>query len=152
MVHHLAKKEDIIDIRRFYTWIDNNGDGKMEYKEIVEGFKQFLEVNEKELTRIFKYIDQGKTGCIEYEEFIRACINKKELLTEENLKSTFILFTKTDENATISCNDFKSILGMSSKFSDKQWDTIIKTIDKNGDGQIEFDEFKDMMGLLSNEG
>ena len=69
-------------------------------------------------------------------------------LTEENLKSTFILFTKTNENATISCNDFKSILGLSSKFSDKQWDTIIKTIDKNGDGQIEFDEFKDMMALF----
>jgi len=150
MVHHLTKKEDIIDIKHFYNWIDNNGDGKMEYKEVVEGFKQFIPVNEKELTKIFKYIDQGHTGCIEYEEFVRACINKKELLVEENLKSTFVLFTKTNVEATISCNDFKSILGLSSKFSDKQWDMIIKTIDKNGDGQIEFDEFKDMMELFLN--
>ena len=59
------------------------------------------------------------------------------------------MFTKTDETATISCNDFKSILGLSSKFTDKQWEMIIKAIDKNGDGQIEFDEFKDMMKLFS---
>jgi calcium-dependent protein kinase len=150
MIHHLTKKEDIIEIKHFYNWIDNNGDGKMEYKEVCEGFRQFININEKELTKIFKYIDQGHTGCIEYEEFCRACINKKELLVEENLKNTFVLFTKTNENATISCNDFKSILGLSSKFSDKQWDMIIKTIDKNGDGQIEFDEFKDMMELFIN--
>ena len=37
------------------------------------------------------------------------------------------------------------------KFSDKQWDTIIKTIDKNGDNEIEYDEFKDMMLLFLGE-
>ena len=149
MVHHLTQKKDIINIKHFYNWIDNNGDGKMEYKEVNDGFRQFININEKELTKIFKYIDRAHTGCIEYEEFIRACINKKELLSDDNLKKTFILFTKTDETATISCNDFKSILGLSSKFTDKQWEMIIKAIDKNGDGQIEFDEFKDMMKLFS---
>ena len=39
-------------------------------------------------------------------------------------------------------------MGLSSKFTDKQWIMIIKSIDKNGDGQIEFDEFKDMMDLF----
>ena len=153
MVHHLLQKEDIINIRNFYTWIDNNGDGKMEYKEVCEGFKQFIDINEKEVTKIFKYIDQGHTGCIEYEEFVRACINKKELLAEENLKKVFALFTKAEnvENVSISCTNFKNILGLSSKFSDKQWETIIKTIDKNGDNEIEYDEFKDMMLLFLGE-
>ena len=40
-------------------------------------------------------------------------------------------------------------MGLSSKFTDKQWEMIIKAIDKNGDGQIEIDEFKDMMKLFS---
>ena len=153
MVHHLLQKEDIINIRNFYTWIDNNGDGKMEYKEVCEGFKQFIDINEIEVTKIFKYIDQGHTGCIEYEEFVRACINKKELLAEENLKKVFSLFTKSEnvENVSISCTNFKNILGLSSKFSDKQWETIIKTIDKNGDNEIEYDEFKDMMLLFLGE-
>lgn len=165
MVHHLAKKEEIMKIKHFYNLIDNNGDGKMEYAEIVEGFKRYITVdNEKALMRIFKYIDQAHTGCIEYEEFIRACINKTNFLREENLRSTFELFIKSklleeevdgemkiQEGQEIPVQDFKSILGLSSKFSDKQWETIIKQVDKNGDGQIEFDEFKEMMELFISE-
>jgi calcium-dependent protein kinase len=78
-------------------------------------------------------------------EFVRACVNKHKLLTEEHLKTAFILFTKSDENRTISPQEFKSILGLQSKFSDKTWEQIIKAIDINGDNQIEFDEFKEMM-------
>ena len=150
MVHHLLQKEDIINIKNFYNWIDNNGDGKMEYKEVCEGFKLFIDINEKEVTKIFKYIDQAHTGCIEYEEFIRACINKKKLLSEENLKKAFGLFTRAEnvESVSISCTNFKNILGLSSKFTDKQWEMIIKAIDKNGDNEIEYDEFRDMMILF----
>ena len=152
MIHHLLQKEDIIGIKTFYTWIDNNGDGKMEYKELNDGFKQFIEINEKEVTKIFKYIDQAHTGCIEYEEFIRACFNKKKLLSEENLQKCFCLFIRNNsyDSVTIDVDRFKSLLGLSSKFTDKQWIMIIKSIDKNGDGQIEFDEFKDMMDLFLN--
>ena len=150
MVHYILQKEDFLEIRDFYNWIDNNGDGKMEYKELNEGFKQFIDINEKEVTKIFKYIDQAHTGCIEYEEFIRACINKHKLLSEENLKKCFCLFIRNNsyESVTIDVDRFKSLLGLSSKFTDKQWISIIKSIDKNGDGQIEFDEFKDMMELF----
>ena len=150
MVHHLLQKDDIINIKNFYNWIDNNGDGKMEYKEVCDGFKQFIDINEKEVTKIFRYIDQAHTGCIEYEEFIRACINKKTLLSEDNLKKAFALFTKSEnvESVSISCTNFKNILGLSSKFTDKQWEMIIKAIDKNGDNEIEYDEFRDMMILF----
>ena len=149
MIHHLLQKEDIIGKKSFYNWIDN---GKMEYKELNDGFKQFIEINEKEVTKIFKYIDQAHTGCIEYEEFIRACFNKKKLLSEENLQKCFCLFIRNNsyDSVTIDVDRFKSLLGLSSKFTDKQWIMIIKSIDKNGDGQIEFDEFKDMMDLFLN--
>jgi calcium-dependent protein kinase len=150
MIHHLLQKEDIIGIKTFYNWIDNNGDGKMEYKELNDGFKQFIDINEKEVTKIFKYIDQAHTGCIEYEEFIRACINKHKLLSAENLQKCFCLFIRSNsyESVTIDVDRFKSLLGLSSKFTDKQWISIIKSIDKNGDGQIEFDEFKEMIELF----
>jgi hypothetical protein len=136
MVHHLSKREDVDQIRKFYSSLDVNGDGKMAYSEIVEGIKKCISVNDKDVLRVFKYIDQAKTGYIEYEEFVRACVNKNELLTEENLKTTFVLFTKTDENKNISCQDFKAILALQSKFSDKTWEQIIKTIDINGDNEV----------------
>jgi calcium-dependent protein kinase len=136
MVHHLAKKDDTNEIRKFYSFLDENGDGKMAYSEIVDGIKKVIDVSDKDVMRVFKYIDQAKSGYIEYEEFVRACINKRTLLSEENLKTTFELFTKSDENKNISCQDFKAILGLQSKFNNKTWEQIIKTIDVNGDNEV----------------
>jgi len=67
MVHHLSNKEEVDPIRRMFFYIDINGDGRMGYSEIVDGFKKFINVNEKDLLRVFKYIDQAKSGNIEFE-------------------------------------------------------------------------------------
>jgi calcium-dependent protein kinase len=68
MVHHITNKEDTEDIRKFFSYIDKNGDGKMSYTEIIDGMKQYVNIeNEKHLTRVFKFIDQGKAGYIEFE-------------------------------------------------------------------------------------
>ncbi len=68
MVHHITTKEETDDIRRFFSYIDKNGDGKMSYSEIIDGMKQYINIeNERHLTRVFKFIDQGKAGYIEYE-------------------------------------------------------------------------------------
>lgn len=67
MVHHLSTKEETDEIRKLFFYIDKNGDGRMAYNEIVDGFKKIIPVNEKDLLRVFKYIDQAKTGNIEFE-------------------------------------------------------------------------------------
>jgi len=67
MVHHLSTKEETDEIRKLFFYIDKNGDGRMAYSEIVDGFKRIIPVNEKDLLRVFKYIDQAKTGNIEFE-------------------------------------------------------------------------------------
>ena len=74
MVHYILQKEDFKEIKNFYNWIDNNKYGKMEYIEFNEGFKQFIDINEKEVTKIFKYI--AHIGCIEFEEFIKHVLIK----------------------------------------------------------------------------
>lgn len=137
MIHHLTTKEHTEEIRRLFYYMDKKGDGKLTYSEIVDGFKSLMAVNEKDVFKILKHIDQGKTGVIEYEEFIRSCIEKTSLLTEDKLKTTFILFTK-DENKNISPAEFKQFLGLQSKFNEKTWEQIIKTIDINGDNQVIF--------------
>jgi calcium-dependent protein kinase len=145
MVHHITTKDETDDIRKFFSHIDKNGDGKMSYSEIIDGMKQYVNIeNEKHLTRVFKFIDQGKAGYIEFEEFVRSCINKHKLLTTDNLKTTFLLFTK-EEGRDMPVQEFKAVLGLSSKFSDKAWEQIIKSIDLNGDGNIDVNEFVDMM-------
>lgn len=67
MVHHISTKEDTDEIRKYFSYLDKNGDGKMSYNEIIDGMKKHITVNEKDLLKVFKYIDQGKTGYIEFE-------------------------------------------------------------------------------------
>jgi calcium-dependent protein kinase len=158
LVHNSIQLNQAHDAVKLFNKIDKNGDGKISREELFNGLQPFKkdlsdEELKKQVDAIFNNIDTDHNDHIEYEEFVRACVNKKELLAEENLKKVFSLFTKAEsvENVSISCTNFKNILGLSSKFSDKQWDTIIKTIDKNGDNEIEYDEFKDMMLLFLGE-
>lgn len=151
MIHHITKKEEIEDIRKLFIYLDTKGDGKLTYSEITNGFKKVNHYSEREILKVLKFIDYSKNGNIEYEEFLRACIDKNSLLTEENLKTAFILFTKDASKEYISPSEFKSILGLQSKFTDKTWEQIIRAIDINGDNQIEYSEFKDMMLKFINE-
>ena len=151
MIHHITKKEETDEIRRLFIFLDQKGDGKLTYSEITSGFKKCKGYSERDLLKVLKSIDYSKGGSIEYEEFVRACIDKHSLLTEENLKTAFLLFTKDPSKIYISPSEFKSILGLQSKFTDKTWEQIIKAIDINGDNQIEFDEFKEMMLKFNND-
>ena len=151
MIHHITKKSETDEIRALFIHLDQKGDGKLTYNEIINGFKKSKNFHEKDLIKVLKFIDVSKGGHIEYEEFLRACVDKSGLLTEENLKTAFVLFTKDENKIYISPSEFKSILGLQSKFSDKTWEGIIKEIDINGDNQIEYDEFRDMMLKFINE-
>lgn len=151
MIHHITKKEETDEIRNLFISLDQKGDGKLTYSEISNGFKKCRNFNDRDLLKVLKFIDVSRGGHIEYEEFLRACADKSKLLIEENLKTTFFLFTKDENKIYISPSEFKSILGLQSKFSDKTWENIIKEIDINGDNQIEYDEFRDMMLKFINE-
>lgn len=151
MIHHITKKEETDEIRKLFIYLDQKGDGKLTYNEITAGFKKARNYSERDLLKVIKFIDYSKIGIIEFEEFVRACVDKMALLTEENLRITFHLFTKDESKQYISPSEFKSILGLQSKFTDKTWEQIIKAIDINQDNMIEFDEFKDMMLKFINE-
>ena len=53
-----------------------------------------------------------------------------------------------DNSGTISPDEIKEVLGFSSEVSSEQIDSIIKEVDINGDGEIQFDEFCQMMKKL----
>jgi calcium-dependent protein kinase len=81
-------------------------------------------------------------------EFIRACINKTSLLTDDKLKITFELFDK-DGSGGITPDEMKLILGLTSKYSDKVWNEILGSIERNSNDEVTMVEFKSMMLKLA---
>lgn len=149
LVHHVSSTDMVQDLRNIFKELDENGDGTLSFDEIKKGFKKFYsdeKIAEKELDDIMKRIDQDNNECIEYEEFIRATVNLDILLTEENLKLAFQHFDK-DHSGSLTPDEIKVALGLiETGVDDKDViKKIIAEIDINGDGNICFDEFRELM-------
>ena len=98
----------------------------------------------REATAFFDAADTDKNGSIDFMEWSAATINKRVLLNEKNLSATFEMFDK-DGGGTISAQEIAQILGHNLSKDEKVWNDIVKEVDLNGDGLIDFIEFKTMM-------
>ena len=69
-----------------------------------------------------------------------------ELLTSSIKYIISLLTLLQDKSGSINASEIKNILGVGKKFGDEKiWDDIINEVDKNGDGEISYEEFKFMM-------
>lgn len=69
-------------------------------------------------------------------------------MSNDKLMQAFKMFDK-DGSGTISADEIRSVLGSGSTLSEAAIDDIIKEVDENGDGEIQFEEFVHMMKKLA---
>ena len=96
--------------------------------------------------------DLNGNGELDYSEWLLASSKRNELLNEPRLKQAFDYFDK-DKSGTISLDELKSVLGETGLQSNEEldqgvWEDILAEADENGDGEIDFQEFKNMMNRL----
>ena len=149
IVHHVLDIKEVREIRKIFEAFDLNHDGKLSHNEILTGFKKKCGVtlNEKDFLKTIKRIDQDKSGYIDYEDFIRAAMNKNDLLSEQKLSIAFRLFD-LDGGGEISSGELKQILGLNARFSNAVWNEIINQFENNNNDEINYDEFKSLMQKL----
>ena len=142
-----AEKENLA---RIFKAIDKNGDGKLSKEEILEGYDLFFGKNmdKGDIEKMFDAVDIDRSGYIDYSEFVVAAMNEKQLLTDDKLRSAFKMFDK-DGSGLISANEIKEVLGFGKTLSEEAVNEIVKQVDANGDGEISFEEFAQMMRRLS---
>lgn len=150
LVHQTSINENIRNLRDIFKQMDSSGDGRLSMTEIKSGYKKFFAhtFSEHECDEILKNIDQDKSGFIEFEEFLRATIKVQSLVTEQNLKMAFRFFDK-DKSGKLSADEIKIALGDKNLLDHSNIKTIIEEVDVNQDGQISFEEFKNMMKKVS---
>ena len=98
-----------------------------------------------EVLEIMEKLDFNDNGTIDYSEFLIANIDVNKLVQEEKLKEAFGLFDQ-DQSGSITIDEIKKILGVNaSDISDTEWSQILNEVDEDGNGEISFEEFKQMM-------
>ena len=114
------------------------------YKKLIElyGENEGKEICDK----IFQRLDLDGSGEISYDEFLSAMIDGKKILTEDRLEKAFKMFDK-DGNGYLSIAEIIEVFGGDEAY----WKKIIEEVDHNNDGEVDFNEFKKIMGVFNDE-
>ena len=114
------------------------------YKKLIElyGENEGKEICDK----IFQRLDLDGSGEISYDDFLSAMIDGKKVLTEDRLEKAFKMFDK-DGNGLLSIDEIIEVFGGDASY----WKKIIEEVDSNNDGEVDFNEFKQIMGVFNDE-
>ena len=144
IVHNISQTDEVKRIFSAFQLIDENGDGRITKEELIKGLKIYdpsILDPKAEVDKIFDTIDTDNNGFLEFEEFARVLIDKKNLLTNDILQFTFNFFDK-DKSGEITLQELIEIFG---KNNEEQLKHYVDEVDTDNNGCIEFNEFKEMM-------
>ena len=147
LVHNLPTTEKFTNILKLYRYFNELGDCKLTKEELIKGLSMFRKKEEvvQKVDTLFSLLDGDNNGFIEYEEFLRACVDKKEILTESNLKYAF-KFLDHDGSGKLNVQKIVySFMNKENKMFEMSVSKDISDFDEDGDGEINFNEFKKLM-------
>ena len=147
LVHNLSNNDETLIILKMFRYFNKSGDCKLTKNELKKGlyhYKDKEEVDEM-ADAIFEKLDGDNNGYIEYEEFLRACIDKKSLMTKEKLRYAFRFLDKDNSKTLNAQKILKSFLTKPNKELEAVFNITLKEVDKDSDGIINFDEFLELM-------
>jgi len=147
--------EDLTDMRNEFEIIDRNKDGTVTFHEFKAMLDKRDEKSAEEMRRVFEAVDLDGNKRIEYTEFLAAALDKRQSAEEHSCWMAFNVFDH-DGSGMISKKELKDILENEEKCLEMT-STFGTTIDSQSiarclaecdadeDGQIDFQEFLDVM-------
>lgn len=151
LVHNYPQLDEIVNACKLFNQMNTSGNGKLTKEELLKGLEKKIHKKtlKEDVDEIFEEMDSNNNGYIEYEEFVRAAIDKTIFLTDNFLKFAFKYFDK-DGSGQISYNEIAEIFGDSIAKGDvkESLKAIINQVDINGDGKISANEFSAAVGKL----
>ena len=139
-------ENEIETLNKVFKAFDKGRDGQITFDELRQGLIQLksTRISENDVQRLFSKIDVDKNGKIDYTEFLAATIQKANYLKKEKLYEAFCKFD-IDNSGFITTDELLKAL-KAEKSQEKEVEQLIKAVDKNGDGKIDYKEFLQLMG------
>jgi len=141
----------IRELKEMFMAMDENNDGTLSVFELKEGLQKAGVAIPPDLQQMMDKIDTDGSGVIDYSEFVAATIDKRRYIQEDVCWRAFKTFD-VDGSGTIDKEELMKLLGidgitdlMEVRVTEKEVDAIMKEVDLNGDGKIDFNEFLTMM-------
>ncbi|KAK3138922.1 hypothetical protein QOZ80_5AG0375250 [Eleusine coracana subsp. coracana] len=136
------------ELERVFRKFDANGDGRVSRSELAALFAGVGHApTDDELARMMEEADADGDGYISLAEFaaLMASAAGDEGAVEEDLRHAFRVFD-ADGNGVISPAELARVLrGLGEAATVAQCRRMIRGVDRDGDGQVCFEEFKIMM-------
>ena len=147
VVHNIPHSNETRIILKLFRFFNTKGNCKLTKKELIIGLYKFRDkiIVDQSIDDIFLMLDGDNNGYIEYEEFLRACIDKNNVLNNENLKYAFKFLDK-DNSGTLSVDKIMNVFVKKGNQTLKDiFKHSIEEVDKDNDGIINFNDFRELM-------
>jgi calcium-dependent protein kinase len=150
-LHVIAERiseKQIKSMREAFIALDLNDDGLLTIAEIQAGLidSGCAEIP-ADLQELISEADYNKSGVIDYTEFLAATLSKKLYMQEDVCWKAFSVFDQNGDGM-ISKEELKQVLNdrtIEEELGMECIDVLMKEVDANGDGAIDFEEFMSMM-------
>ncbi|VDI29092.1 calmodulin, partial [Mytilus galloprovincialis] len=140
-------EEQIAEFKEAFSLFDKDGDGTITTKELGTVMRSLGQnPTEAELQDMINEVDADGNGTIDFPEFLTMMAKKmKDSDSEDELKEAFKVFDK-DGNGFISAAELRHVMtNLGEKLTDEEVDEMIREADTDGDGQVNYEEFVQMM-------
>ncbi|XP_037686886.1 calmodulin-1-like [Choloepus didactylus] len=141
------KEEQIAEFKEAVSLFDKDGDGTLTTKELgTVTWAVGQNPTEAQLQDIINEVDADGNGTIDFLGFLTMMSRKmKDTDSKEEIREAFHVFDE-DGNEYISAAELHHVMtNLGKKLTDKEVDERIRKADIGGDGQVNYEEFVQMM-------
>ena len=145
IIHNIPRDKEAKSAIKLFKLVNENKDGKLQKKELKKVLLKFVTEKfllENDFDEKFEIMDGNSKGYINYEEFLRACLDRKKILNDDVLIYAFNYFD-SDGIGFIVKKKMKKIFG--NRIDNLAFQIIFDEIDTDKDGKLSFDDFKNIL-------